>query len=214
MIRLLIADDHNVVRQGLRQIFADYADLALNGEATNGIEAIQRIREQAFDVLILDMSMPGRCGIELIKQIKNEQPKLPILIFSAHEELQYAVRSLRAGAAGYLVKNGEPKELILAIRKVAGGGLYFKPAVLDKLAEEAVTLKTDPPDQRLTDREFQVFELLATGKTVTAIAQQLSLSVKTVSTHKLHIMEKMNMENCAELIHYALSHNPSMGMMA
>lgn len=207
MIRLLIADDHNVVRQGLKQILADYPDLAVNGEATNGAEVMQRIREQAFDVLILDMSMPGRGGIELIKQIKREHSTLPILIFSMHEELQYAVRSLKAGAAGYLTKTREPSELILAIRKLAAGGLYFAPEVLEKLAEEAMAPKTVLPHERLTDREFQVFDLLIKGKTVTAIAEELCLSVKTVSTHKQHILIKMDVASRSELIHYALTHH-------
>lgn len=207
MIRLLIADDHSVVRQGLKQILADYADMEVLAEATNGIEVIQRLREQTFDVLILDMSMPGRSGIELIKQIKAEKPLLPILIFSMHEELQYAVRSLKAGAAGYLTKNGDSKELISAIRKLAIGGLYFTPAVLDKLAEDTVAPKTCLPHERLTDREFQIFELLIAGKTVTTIAEDLCLSVKTVSTHKHHILEKLGVANQTELVHYALAHN-------
>jgi DNA-binding NarL/FixJ family response regulator len=207
MIRLLIADDHNVVRQGLKQILADYADMVVDAEATNGTEVIHYIRRQAFDVLILDMSMPGRSGIELIKQIKLEKPRLPILIFSVHEELQYAVRSLKAGAAGYLTKNGEAKELTLAIRKLAADGLYFTPTVLEKLAEEAVSPKNGLPHERLTDREFQIFEMLVTGKTVTDIANDLCLSVKTVSTHKHHILEKMGLANCAELICYALANN-------
>lgn len=207
MIRLLIADDHSVVRQGLKQILADYPDMVVLAEAANGIEAIQKLRGQPFDVLILDMSMPGRSGIELIKQIKLEKPRLPILIFSMHEELQYAVRSLKAGAAGYLTKNGDPKELIAAIRKLAIGGLYFTPAVLDKLAEETVAPKACHPHERLTDREFQIFELLVAGKTVTTIANDLCLSVKTVSTHKHHILEKLGVANQTELVHYALAHN-------
>ncbi|NOT86107.1 MAG: response regulator transcription factor [Methylococcaceae bacterium] len=206
MIRILIADDHTVVRQGIKEILADYADMAVTGEAATGIEVMQRIREQMFDILILDMSMPGRCGIELIKQIKTEKPTLPILIFSMHEELQYAVRSLKAGASGYLIKNSEPNDLAAAIHKLMAGGHYFSPAVAEKLAEDALAPKPGLPHERLTDREFQIFESLVKGKTVTAIAGDLCLSVKTVSTHHHNILEKMGIANRAELVRYALEY--------
>jgi DNA-binding NarL/FixJ family response regulator len=211
MIRILIADDHTVVRQGLKQILADYADMAVTGEAATGAEVMQRIREQAFEVLILDMSMPGRSGIELIKQIKTEKPRLPILIFSMHAEQQYAVRSLKAGASGYLTKNSEPKDLIEAIRKLVVGGLYLTPSMTEKLAEDAIAPKACPPHERLSDREFQIFELLVNGDSVTDIAEALCLSVKTVSTHKHHILEKMGMTNHVELIRYSMNYILSTG---
>lgn len=206
MIRLLIADDHAVVRQGVRQILADYADMVLVGEAATGNEVMQCVREQVFDILVLDMSMPGRCGVELIKQIKAERPMLPILIFSMHEELQYAVRVLKAGASGYLVKNGEPQDLIAALRKLVAGGHYFSPAVAEKLVEDTLMPQGRLPHERLTDREFQVFELLVEGKTLTTIADDLCLSVKTVSTHKHNIVAKMGLTNRTELVRYALEY--------
>jgi two-component system, NarL family, invasion response regulator UvrY len=204
MIKILIADDHAVVRRGIKQMLADEADLAVRGEATTGSEVLQRLREQAFDLIILDMSMPGRSGIELIKQIKAERPRFPILVFSMHEESQYAVRSLKAGASGYLSKNSDPKELIAAIRRLAAGGIYVTSAVAEKLAQESIVPQTTLPHERLSDREYQIFERLVAGHTVTAIATELCLSVKTVSTHKCHLLDKMGLSNAIELTRYAL----------
>jgi two-component system, NarL family, invasion response regulator UvrY len=206
MIRILIADDHAVVRQGLKQILADYTDMAVVGEAASGSEVMQFIHGHPVDLLTLDMSMPGRTGIELIKQIKAEKPRLPILIFSMHEEQQYAVRSLKAGASGYLTKNSDPNNLIEAIRKLVAGGLYLTPVVAEKLVEDTIAPKAELPYEQLTNREFQIFEQLVAGRAVKDIASDLCLSVKTVSTHKHNILEKLEMHTCAELIRYAMAH--------
>jgi DNA-binding NarL/FixJ family response regulator len=207
MIRVVIADDHTIVREGLKQLLSAAADLTVIGEAQNGQEVLQRVREDAFDVLLLDMSMPGKSGIELIKQVHGEKPKLRILVLSMHEEEQYAVRALKAGAAGYLTKESASVQLVAAIRKVATGGVFISPAVGEQLALGAMAQTTGPPHTALSDREYQVFEMLVDGKSVTDMAERLNLSVKTVSTHKARIMQKMNMTNQAELIRYALSHN-------
>lgn len=207
MTKILIADDHIVVRQGLKQILADYADMEVVGEAASGCEVMRFIHRHPVDLLTLDMSMPGRTGIELIKQIKAEKPRLLILVFSMHEEQQYAIRSLKAGASGYLTKNCDPSNLIDAIRKLEAGGIYLTPTVAEKLAENTIAPKSGLPHEQLTNREFQIFELLIAGKAVKDIANDLCLSVKTVSTHKLHILEKMGVANRTELVRYALTEN-------
>lgn len=206
MIRVLLADDHAVVRAGLREILADTGDIRVAGEATNGQEALARVREQEFDVAVLDMSMPGRNGIELIKLVKAEKPGIRILVLSMHSEAQYAVRAIRAGASGYLGKESAADELVAAIRRIAGGGAYVSPETAERLALDAGRASNAPPHTLLSDREYQVFQLIANGATVGEIARQLSLSVKTVSTHKTRILEKMGLANQAELIRYALEH--------
>ena len=207
MIRIVIADDHTIVREGLKQVLSSAADLAIAGEASDGHEVMQRVRELDFEVLLLDMSMPGKSGIELIRQVHGERPKLRILILSMHEEQQYAVRAIRAGASGYLTKDSAPAQLVLAIRKVAAGGAFITAAVAEMLALGAMPQIEGPPHSALSDREFQVFQLIVSGKSVTDIAGQLNLSVKTVSTHKARIMQKMNLSNQSELIRYAISHH-------
>jgi DNA-binding NarL/FixJ family response regulator len=206
MTRVVIADDHTIVREGLKQVLAAAGDLTVIAEAQNGGEVMQCVRDHEFDVLLLDMSMPGRSGIELIKQVHAEKPKLRILVLSMHEEEQYAVRALKAGAAGYLTKESASELLIAAIRKVAAGGAYITPAVAEQFALGAMANASGPRHAALSDREYQVFEMLVAGKGVTDIADRLNLSVKTVSTHKSHIMQKMNMTNPAELIRYAINH--------
>lgn len=206
MIRLVIADDHTIVREGLKQLLSAAADLAVVGEAQNGHEVMQRVRELDFDVLLLDMSMPGKSGTDLIKQVHGEKPKLRILVLSMHEEQQYAVRAFKAGACGYLTKESASEQLVLAIRKVAGGGAFISAAVAEQLALGAMPQTEGPPHEALSDREFQVFRLLVSGRSVTDIAEQMNLSVKTVSTHKARIMQKMNMSNHTELIRYAIGH--------
>jgi len=206
MIRIVIADDHPIVREGLKQILSGAPDLGLVGEAQNGQEVLERVREQEFEVLVLDLSMPGRSGIELIRQVREEKPKLRILVLSMHQEQQYAVRAIKAGAAGYLTKEGAAAQLVPAIRKVAGGGAFVTAAVAEQLALSAMPQVDAPPHHNLSDREFQVFRLLASGKSVSDIARELSLSVKTVSTHKARLMQKMNLGNPAELVRYALHH--------
>jgi len=206
MIRIVVADDHPIVREGLKQLLSAAGDLAVVGEAQNGQEVLDRVRALAFDVLLLDMSMPGKSGIELIKQVHAEKPKLRILVLSMHEEQQYAVRAIKAGAAGYLTKESATAQLVSAIRKVAGGGAFITDSVAQQLALGAMPQTEGPPHSTLSDREFQVFRELVSGKAVSDIAEQLNLSVKTVSTHKARIMQKMNMSTPAELIRYAIQH--------
>lgn len=206
MIRVVIADDHTIVREGLKQILRADPELAIAGEARDGAEALDCVRRLDFDVLLLDMSMPKKSGIELIKQIKSERPKLRILILSMHEEQQYAVRAIKSGASGYLTKESAPAQLLSAIRKVAAGGAFISAAVAEQLALGAMPQTDGPPHTALSDREYEVFQLLVAGKTVSDIATRLNVSVKTVSTHKARLMEKMGMTNHAELIRYALAH--------
>jgi DNA-binding NarL/FixJ family response regulator len=206
VIRIVIADDHTIVREGLKQVLSAAGDLAVIGEAQNGREVLERVRALDFEVLLLDMSMPGKSGIELIKQVRAEKPKLRILVLSMHEEEQYAVRAIKAGAAGYLTKDSASAQLVSAIRKVAGGGAFITDSVAQQLALGAMPQTQGPPHSALSDREFQVFRELVSGKAVSEIAAKLNLSVKTVSTHKARIMQKMNMSNPAELIRYAIHH--------
>lgn len=205
---ILVADDHAIIRDGLRQILADTDDLEIAGEAVNGNETVARVRERDWDLLILDVSMPSRGALELIKQIKSEKPRLPILVFSMHPEEQYAVRTLRAGASGYLNKEADGTLLVAAIRKVANGGIYLSPFVSEQMARELMPGGgSEPlPHKRLSDREFQVLCMLAAGKAIGEIADELCVSVKTVSTHKTRILHKMGMHNAAELIRYAIEH--------
>ena len=206
MIRVLLADDHAIVRAGLKEILADTGDIEVAGEATNGQEVLARVSAQDFDVAVLDMSMPGRNGIELIKLVKREKPKLRILILSMHSEEQYAVRALKAGASGYLSKNSAADELVAAIRRIAAGGAYVTPETAERLALGAAPRAETAAHTLLSDREFQVFRMIVRGASVSEIARELSLSVKTISTHKTRIMDKMGLANPAELIRYALEH--------
>jgi len=207
MIRILIADDHDILRAGLKHILHDTGDIVVAGEACDGHQALSLVRTGQWDAFVLDLSMPGKSGIELIKQIKGEFPRLPILILSMHKEDLYAVRALKAGASGYLCKDSAEALLAQAIRKVVGGGLFVNQAVAEKLAMDMLTgAGNGAPHSRLTDREYQVFMLLARGLGVTDIGRELNLSVKTISTHKTRIQEKMNLANTADLIHYAIRH--------
>lgn len=206
MIRILIADDHAIVRGGLKQLLSGESDFIVAGEAANGLEALKKIREQPFDVALMDMSMPGRSGIDLIKQVRNEQPKLAILVLSMHKEEQYAVRAMKAGAQGYLTKESAPDLLISAIRKVAHGGVYISSGAAERMAIELYGNHDAIPHTLLSDREYQVFRMIVSGIPINGIADKLSLSVKTVSTHKTRILHKMKMTNVAELIHYAIRH--------
>lgn len=205
MIRVVIADDHTIVREGLKQLLAG-PDFNIVGEACDGQEVMQRVRELEFDVLLLDMSMPKKSGMELIKQVKSEKPKLRVLVLSMHEEQQYAVRAIKAGASGYLTKESASSQLIQAIRKVAAGGAFISAAVAEQLALAAMPEVGGLPHKSLSDREYQVFQLLVAGKTVTDIAAQLNLSVKTISTHKARLLEKMGMTSTTELVRYAMMH--------
>jgi DNA-binding NarL/FixJ family response regulator len=207
MIRLVVADDHTIVREGLKQLLAAAGDIEVVGEAADGHQVLERVRALDFDVLLLDMSMPGRSGIELIRQVRAEKPKGRILILSMHEESQYAVRAIRAGASGYLTKESASRQLVEAIRKVAGGGAFISAEVAQSLALGAMPDAKGPPHAALSDREFQILRMIADGLSVSDIAQRLVLSVKTVSTHKSNILHKMGMSTQAELIRYALTHH-------
>jgi DNA-binding NarL/FixJ family response regulator len=204
MIHVLIVDDHAVVRAGLKQILSATVDVQVAAEAASGTEALVAVRAQRFDVIVLDMSMPGRSGLDLIRQIKEDQPQARILVLSMHQEEQYAVRTLKAGASGYLNKDSAPELLVGAIRKIAGGGAFISPNVAEQLAHGVIRTQEQPLHTLLSDREFEVFQRLVAGQSVSAIADQLNVSVKTISTHKSRIMQKMGMQSATELIRYAL----------
>ena len=206
MFRIVIADDHAIVREGLKRIVSSIADMEVAGEAGNGTEVMQRVRELAFDVLVLDLSMPGRSGMELIKLVRGEKPQLRILVLSMHQELQYAVRAIKNGASGYLTKESAPGQLEQAIRKVASGGAFISAEVAEQLALGAMPGSEAVPHESLSNREFEVLQLLVAGVSMTDIATQLNLSVKTVSTHKTNLMQKMGLQNQSELIRYAIKH--------
>ncbi|MGZ5033225.1 MAG: response regulator [Usitatibacter sp.] len=206
MIRIVLADDHTIVREGLKQLLAAADGLEIVGEARDGHEVMKVVRELDFDLLLLDMSMPGKSGIELIKQVRAEKPKLRILILSMHEERQYAIRAIRAGASGYLTKESASRQLVEAIRKVASGGAFISAEVAEQLALGAMPDAKGALHELLSDREFQIFRMIAEGMSVSDIAERLNLSVKTVSTHKANIMQKMRLETTGELIRYALAH--------
>jgi len=209
MIRVLVCDDHAIVRQGLRQMLADAADLALAAEAADGAEGMAAVRAAAMqgapiDVVLLDIAMPRRDGLDVLRQLKDEFPKLPVLILSTYPDRQYAVRSLRLGAAGYLNKSADSQQIIAAIRKAAGGGLFITPAIAEQLAAAIGSASTPSPHEALSRREYQVFGLLAGGRSVGEIAAQLSLSSNTVSTYRARILEKTGMRNDVELALYAV----------
>lgn len=205
--RLLIADDHAIVREGLKRILAADASFTLAGEAKDGYEVLAAVRAGGFEVLLLDLSMPGRSGIELVRQVKTERPELRVLVLSMHDEQQYAVRAIRAGASGYLTKDAAPTQLVAALQKIAAGGFFITPAVAEALALGLQAPGGEElPHKRLSDREHEVFLLLAAGQSVTAIAERLHLSVKTVSTHKTHVHEKLGLASLAELVRYAVTH--------
>ena len=205
MIRTLIADDHAVVRQGLRQILQDTTDMQVTGEAASGPETLDRVRDDSYDVVVLDITMPGRSGFDVLKELRVERPELPVLVLSMHPEEQFAVRLLKAGAAGYLNKESAPEELVKAIRKVVAGGRYVSPTLAEKLAFEIDAGSDRLAHETLSDREFQVMRMMASGKTVKEIAAELALSVKTISTYRARILTKMNLHTNAELIHYAIT---------
>jgi DNA-binding NarL/FixJ family response regulator len=202
IIRVMLADDHTLVREGLKQLLAATPDIRVEGEAADGDQALELARKQDFDLAVLDMSMPGHSGIELIKRLRAERPRLRLLVLSMHGEEQYAVRALKAGAAGYLTKDSASAQLVGAIRKVAGGGVHISEAAAAQLVNHAGG--DGLPHSRLSNREFEVFRLLVAGENPTGIAERLHLSVKTVSTHKTRILEKMGMESTADLVRYAV----------
>jgi two-component system, NarL family, invasion response regulator UvrY len=206
MIRIIIADDHAAIRRGVKDILADEADMEIGAEASTAQELLDLVRKQAWDAVVLDISLPGRSGLEVLSELKHERPSLPVLVHTMHSEDQFAVRALRAGAAGYLTKDSAPEELVKALRKIVDGGKYVGQSLAEKLAVNVDANIDRAPHQALSDREFQVLRLLASGKTVSEIADELSLSVKTISTYRSRILDKMKMKNNAELMRYALQH--------
>jgi DNA-binding NarL/FixJ family response regulator len=206
VIRVVIADDHAIVREGLKRIVAEVPDLQVVGEAADGNQALERVRELDFDILLMDLSMPGRSGMELIKLVKAEKPRLRVLVLSMHQEGQYATRAIKAGASGYLTKESAPALLEQAIRKIAAGGAYISAEVAQQLALGAMPGGDKAPHESLTDREFQVLRLLVAGESVTDIAASLHLSVKTISTHKANLMQQLGLPNQSELVRYAMKH--------
>ena len=203
MIKVLIADDHPIVRQGLKQILSEANDISVAGEAETAQEALNKVWETKFDVVLLDISMPGRSGIEIISEIRADKSKPSVLILTSFPEEQYAVRALKSGASGYLVKKSAPDELITAIKKVSEGGKYISSSLAEKLAFNLESGEK-APHEKLSNREYQIMCMIASGKTLTGIADELSLSIKTISTHRSRFLEKMSMKNNAEIIHYAI----------
>ncbi len=206
-IKVFIADDHDVVRQGIKTIISDTSDLSVIGEAENGEEALEKIRGLDVDVLIMDYDMPKKNGLDTLIELKTFCPKLPVIILSVFPEDHYGIRFLKAGASGYLGKSNVTQQLVEAIRRVANGGKYISPNLADRLVSGLNKDSEKLPHENLTDREFQVFHLIATGKRLKAIAEELHLSVNTVSTYRARILEKMEMENNASMIHYAIKND-------
>ena len=204
MVKILIVDDHAIVREGLKQIVEDTSGLAVTGEAANEQETLELLRKHDFDVVLLDIAMTGRGGLEVLKQIKQEKPELPVLILSMYPEEQYAVRALKMGAAGYLTKVSAPDELIKAIKKIATGRKYVSNSLAEKLAFNLEIDTEKPLHECLSNREYQVMCMIASGKTVKNIAEKLSLSVNTVSTYRFRVLDKMRMKTNSELTHYAI----------
>ncbi|HVO11275.1 MAG TPA: response regulator transcription factor [Vicinamibacteria bacterium] len=206
MTRVFLVDDHEVVRRGMKQVLAGAPDFVVVGEAASGGEALARLRTTTCDVLVLDLSLPDRPGLEVLKELKVDKPELPVLILTMHREDQYAIRALRAGAAGFLTKESAPEQLITAVRKVARGGRYLTVDLAEQIAVHLGSGAEHPHD-RLSDREYQVFVRIVTGRPLTDIAAELDLSVKTVSTHRTRLLEKMGMRSNAELVQYAVHHD-------
>lgn len=205
MIKVLIADDHAVVRSGLKQILDETeGEIRVEGEAVNGREVLEKIQAREWDVLVLDITMPGRSGLDILKDIRQLKPGLPVLILSMHAEEQFATRMLKAGASGYLNKESAPEELVKAIRKVYSGGKYVSATQAERMVSELTGDSDKRPHEILSDREYEILCLIASGKTATQIAKELVLSVKTVSTYRSRILEKMNLSTNAQLTHYAI----------
>ncbi|OPX99409.1 MAG: Response regulator UvrY [Syntrophorhabdus sp. PtaB.Bin047] len=207
MIRILVADDHSVVREGIKQILAGLDDMIVEDEAESGQEVLLKMQSKDYDLVLLDISMPGKSGLEVLEEIKVMKPRVPVLILSMHPEEQYAVRMLRAGASGYLTKASAPQELISAIRKVSRGGKYVTVSLAEKLAFELDAGAEKPRHERLSNREYQVMLLLASGMSVSEVADELCLSAKTISTYRTRILDKMDMKKNAELTLYAVKNN-------
>jgi len=206
VLKILIADDHAIVREGLKQILAETADMVVAGEATNGQEVLALVREKDFDLVLLDLAMPEKDGLDTLKELRLEKPNLPVLVLSIYPEEQYAVRVLKAGAFGYLTKESAPDDLIAAIRKVSQKGKYVSQSLGEKLASYLTADPDQPAHELLSDREYRVMLMIASGKTVTEIAEAIFLSVKTISTYRVRALRKMGMKNNAEFAYYAIKH--------
>ena len=206
MLRILVADDHAVVREGIKQILSETSDIVVGGEASDGNQALNQARRAAYDLVLLDIAMPGMNGLEVLKQLRSERPNLPVLMLSMYPEEQFAVRTLKAGASGYLTKQSAPNELIAAIRKVCRGGKYVTSSLAESLAVYLESDSDRPPHELLSDREYEVMLMIASGKTVKMIGEELSLSVKTISTNRSRALRKMGMKTNAELTYYAIKH--------
>jgi two-component system, NarL family, invasion response regulator UvrY len=204
MIEILIVDDHAVVRTGLRQILSEISDMIITDEACDAKEALDKIRTNDYSIVVLDIALPGKSGLDALKEIKLERPGLPVLILSMYPEDQYAIRVLKSGAAGYMTKESAPEELVKAVRTVAGGKKYISPSVAERLASQLDFSGKKELHEMLSDREYQVLCMIASGKPSGEIAEELSLSVKTISTYRSRILEKMNLNNNAELTTYAI----------
>ena len=204
MIKVVVVDDHAVVREGLKRIIAENVGMTVSGEAADGHEAMRVIKSEPCDVVLLDITMPNKNGLDVLKELHAESPRLPVLVLSMHGEDQYAIRVLRAGAAGYLTKDSAPAKLVQAIRKVVRGGKYVSPTLAERLVYDLGPGSDKAPHEILSDREYQVLCMISSGKTVTQIAEELSLSVKTISTYRVRILEKLKMKNNAEITRYAI----------
>jgi DNA-binding NarL/FixJ family response regulator len=207
MIRVLIADDHAIVRHGLKQILAETDDLVVAGEAETGFQAIKMARQDTFDVVLLDISLPDRNGIEVLSQIKKTHPRLAVLMLSMHTEHEFAIRALKAGASGYLNKQSAPVQLVTAIRQVAVGRKYISAALAEELANSLGGDTEQPLHELLSDREFQTLRLIASGKSLSVISEELSLSPKTVSVYRARLLEKLDLRNNSDLTRYAIKNN-------
>ncbi len=204
MLRVLIVDDHPVFRAGLKQIIAETSDILVGAEVSNGWDAIDAARSGRYDVMLLDISMPGKDGLDVLRDVKELKLGIPVLILSMHPEEQYAIQSLKAGAAGYLTKESAAEELVTAIRKVSAGGKHISASLAEKLAAYVQNSGEEAPHKVLSSREYQVMRLIASGKTPTEIAEELSLSIKTISTYRVRVLSKLDMKNNAELVRYAV----------
>ncbi|MBA4419267.1 MAG: DNA-binding response regulator [Syntrophus sp. (in: bacteria)] len=204
MIKILIVDDHPIVRRGLKQILSDEPDMAIPGEAQNASEALNLAQKESWDIVILDITMPGKSGLDVLKELRQNYPKMPVLVLSIHPEDQYAVRALKTGAAGYLTKESAPEELVKAIRKIMSRGKYVSPSLAERLAFDLEKEGSKAPHLRLSNREYQVMVMIAAGKRLSDIAIEMSLSVKTISTYRTRILQKMGFRNNAEITHYGI----------
>lgn len=207
MVRVLVADDHAVVRRGIAQILAETGDLQCAGEASTSEELLRMLEKESWDAVVLDLNMPGRGGLDVLKDIRRRWPHLPVLVLSVHDEKQFAARVLKAGAAGYMNKESAANDLVAALRKIVRGGTYVSAAAAETLLSDLRQVSQDLPHRQLSDREFQVLRMIASGKTVSQIAEEVSLSVKTVSTYRARILEKMRMKTNAQLTRYAIEKN-------